>query len=80
MASVPCLASLAADREYFQPDAGDVFDEFCANVSDSEFDEAAGELAEQMFGDDCDEWTDAQWVEFKRDYGDAITDLLWERA
>lgn len=77
---VPCLNSLAADRAYFAPDAGDMYESFVAGLSDDEFNEAANELAAEMFGDDCNEWPPAAWDAFKEFHADTITDRLWERA
>lgn len=80
MVQVPCLASQAADRAYFAPDAGDAYEEFVANLSDNEFDEAAEELAAKWYPRSHESWGPAQWALFKLKHADAITEHAWERA
>lgn len=80
MDRIPCINSLAADREYFKPDAGDAYEAFCMSLTDADLYDEAAELAEELHGEEAGEWSDEQFKQFAWDNADVIADRLWERA
>jgi len=77
MPRIPCLNSMAADRLYFEPDEGDLYEEFISSLSDADLDAGADELATELHGPDCNDWSNEQWEAFKAEHSDAIADRLW---